>query len=307
MGISRTRVSRTGGRHIIVATALVLGLGGLAMGCAKSGDDSSSGDSGTAESAAVDGPQADPSASAGGGPAPAAVSTDAVQKAGEGGRLRTSTANVALGVDEVATSVKRASDAVAEVGGFTATEDVDLEGDGRASVSYRVPADRFDDALTALGALGEVRTKDVQTDDVTAQYADLESRVAALRTSVERLHGFLAQTTDVGQVATIEAELTRREAELESTEGQRRALADQVALSTITVVFESIDGTVDDLPTFFGGLETGRDVAASLLAATAATVGFLVPFVPVLALAFVAIVPIRRRRRRPVPATEPPT
>ncbi len=307
MGISTIRESRTGGRRIFVA-ALLLGLGGLVMGCANAGDDdSSSGDSGTAESAAVDGPQSDQSASGGGDAAPAAVSPDAVEKAATEGRLRTSTANVALGVDEVGTSVKRASDAVAQVGGFTATEDVDLEGDGRASVSYRVPADRFDDALTALGALGEVRTKDVQTDDVTATYADLESRVAALRTSVERLHGFLAQTTDVGQVATIEAELTRREAELESTEGQRRALADQVALSTITVVFESVDGTVDNLPTFLGGLETGRDVAASLFAATAATVGFLVPFLPVIALAFAAIVLIRRRRRRLTPADQPST
>jgi hypothetical protein len=147
-----------------------------------------------------------------------------------------------------------------------------------------------------------VRTQDVRSTDVTSQYADLESRVAALRTSVERLHEFLGQATDVNQIATIEAELTRRESELESTEGQRRALADQVELSTITVTFESLDEAGDGLPTFLGGLDTGRNVAATLIAATAAAAGFLVPFLPVLALVFLALALARRRRRRPTPS-----
>ncbi|UDY35851.1 DUF4349 domain-containing protein [Dermatobacter hominis] len=288
-----------------VVVLLVLAAGGIAVSCSGFDDDSSSGDADTAGEATGPDGAAD-SGSAGAAAAPAVVSPDAVEQDAAAGRKRTFTADVSLGVDEVDRAVERAAAAVSEIGGFTATEDVDLEGDGRASVTYRVPADRFDAALDALGALGEVRTKDVQSDDVTAQYADLDSRVAALRTSVDRLHGFLAQTTDVNQIATIEAELTRREAELESTEGQRRALADQVELSTITVAFESLDRAADELPTFLGGLDTGRDVAASLLAAAVATAGFLVPFLPVLALAVAAIVLARRRRRPLTPAGQPP-
>lgn len=301
MTISGTRRGSRRGRGVAVVALLVLAVASLALGCSGPGDDSSSGDSDSASDVASG------SSGSGGAATPAAVSPEAVrQDAGEG-RKRTFTANMALGVERVDRAVEDAGAAVSAVGGFSSSEDVDLDGDGRASASYRVPADRFDDALEALGALGEVRTKDVETDDVTAQYADLDSRVAALRTSVDRLHGFLAQTTDVNQIAIIEGELTRREAELESTEGQRRALAEQVELSTITVTFESLDGAAGELPTFLSGLETGRDAAAAVLAAGAAAAGFLVPFLPLLALAVVAVVVVRRRRRRRLaPAAEPP-
>ena len=63
--------------------------------------------------------------------------------------------------------------------------------------------------------------------------------MTTLRTSIARLQGFLSETTDVNQIASLESELTRREAELESIESQRRVLTDQVALSTISVDFDA--------------------------------------------------------------------
>lgn len=294
------------GGHGKAVVAVVLCIAALAAGCSGADDESSSGDAGSAEEAAsVDG-ATDASGAGGAAGESTAVSADAIEAEATEGRQRTFTANLSLGVDEVDRAVERAAEAVSSVGGFTATAEVDLEGDRQASASYRVPADQFDGAIDALGALGEVRTKDVRTDDVTAEYADLESRVAALRTSVERLQGFLAQATDVGQIATIEAELTRREAELESTEGRRRALADQVALSTISVSFEPLDDTAEDRPTFLAGLDTGRDAAGTLLAAGAATAGFLVPFLPLLLAALLALALVRSRRTRVTPSAPRP-
>jgi hypothetical protein len=299
METTQARPGWRGGRGTAAVAVVLLCIAGLTAGCSGSGDESSSGDAGSADEAASAGAATDASESGGGAVAEsAAVSTDAVEVDATEGRQRTFTANLSLGVDDVDRAVEQAADAVSSIGGFTATAQVDLEDGGQASASYRVPADQFDAALDALGALGEVRTKDVQTDDVTAAYADLESRVAALRTSVERLQGFLAQATDVGQIATIETELTRREADLESTEGQRRALADQVALSTISVSFEPLDEAADDRPTFLAGLDTGRDAAGTVLAAGAATVGFLLPFLPLLLLALMVVVLVRRRRAR---------
>lgn len=295
------------GRSRAAVAVVLLCVAGLVAGCSGSDDDGSSSDAGSAEEAAsVDGAADAPGAGGAAGES-AAVSVEAVEVDATEGRQRTFTANLSLGVDEVDSAVEQAAEAVSSVGGFTATATVDLEGGGQASASYRVPADQFDAALDALSALGEVRTKDVQTDDVTAEYADLESRVAALRTSVERLQGFLAEATDVGQIATIETELTRREAELESTEGQRRALADQVALSTVSVSFEPLDEAAEDRPTFLAGLDTGRDAAATLLAAGAATAGFLVPFLPILVLVLLALGLLRRRRRRHTSPSATPT
>lgn len=232
------------------------------------------------------------------------VSVD-VAAAGEG-RSQVYTATMDIEVEVLEESVKEASAAVTGLGGFSANEDVDLGDRRQATITYRVPADRFEAALDALGAVGDLRTQQVDAQDVTAQYADLEGRVTTLRTSITRLQGFLAEATDANQVALLEGELTRREAELESTEAQRRALADSIELSTITVSFTGSDvlAPVDDtrtLPTFLGGLETGWDIMVGAGAFALSTLGFVAPFLP-LVLAVVLLARWARRRRHTVAA-----
>ncbi|MFN7151717.1 MAG: hypothetical protein ACK4V6_19840, partial [Microthrixaceae bacterium] len=71
--------------------------------------------------------------------------------------------------------------------------------------------------------------------------------------------------------------------------------------------FEPLDEAAEDRPTFLAGLDTGRDAAGTLLAAGAAAAGFLVPFLPILALVFLALgLHRRRRRRRATPSAPPP-
>ncbi len=216
-------------------------------------------------------------------------------------RLQTFVAQVDLGVEHLDDAVAAASEAIEGLGGFAADEEVDLAGSERATVVYRVPAAEFRPALAALGEVGALRRQSIGSEDVTARYSDLESRVTTLRTSITRLQGFLAETTDVNQIASLEGELTRREAELESIESQRRVLADQGALSTITVEFDAARGServVDERPGFQGGLAAGWDAARVLVAVAAATVGFLVPLLPLIAVVALALWWIRRGRRR---------
>jgi hypothetical protein len=223
------------------------------------------------------------------GPVESAVAAD---------RKQTFTATVDLEVDRLDRAVHAARAAVEGLGGFAASEDVDLGSKLAGSVTYRVPSADFRGALDAIGRLGQVRNQQVRGQDVTAEYADLDSRVSTLRTSVDRLRSFLAGTTDVGQVTTVEKELTEREGQLESMEQQRRVLADQVALSTVTVAFHAAGSAAEAGPSFLGGLGAGLDAGSSAVTAVSATIGFLLPFLPVL-LAVGFLLRWRRRRRAP--------
>lgn len=233
------------------------------------------------------------------------TSADADTDAARAAVMQTFNADVDLRVEQLDEAVADASAAVDGLGGFAADEDIDLAGSERATVVYRVPATEFRPALDALADIGELRRQSIESDDVTSQYSDLEARVTTLRTSIERLQGFLGETTDVNQIASLESELTRREAELESIESQRRALADQVALSTITVEFDAARGSdrvvEDDRPGFRGGLDAGWEAAVSLAAIAAATVGFLLPMLPIVAVVWLLVWWLRRRRRPPTP------
>lgn len=86
-----------------------------------------------------------------------------------------------------------------------------------------------------MGDLGEVLSLNVVAEDVTAQGADLDARIGALEVSITRLRQLLATAETTKDLIDIEAELTARQAELDSLVAQRAALSDQVAQSTLVV------------------------------------------------------------------------
>lgn len=271
----------------------------LAGACSNSGDDAATAEAG-GDSGAFDGEMRGEDVAG-----EAAVVDPASVKAATAadGRDQVFTATLDIEVEVLEKSVTEASTAIEALGGFAANEDIDLGERRHAMVTYRVPADQFDAAIDALAAVGDLQTQESEAQDVTSQYADLEGRVTTLRTSISRLQGFLAEATDANQIASLEGELTRRDAELESTEAQRRALADRVELSTITVSFTGSEavapvGEGRSLPTFLGGLETGWDIFVGAGAFALSAVGFLAPFLS-LVLVVALLVRWTRRRRQP--------
>jgi uncharacterized protein YjdB len=60
---------------------------------------------------------------------------------------------------------------------------------GRQSgtITIRVPSERFQEALAALRGVGTLRSETVNTQDVTKEYADLETRLVTKRATADRL------------------------------------------------------------------------------------------------------------------------
>jgi Domain of unknown function (DUF4349) len=229
---------------------------------------------------------------------PLAVDAVAVARAREVVRTGTMELDVEE-VDATAADVRRlASDA----GGFVAHEQVRAR-DAEADLTVRVPSDRFDGARAAIAELGDVAEQNVETRDVTAEVVDVESRIASLRASVARVRGLLSLSGDVAQLALVEGELARREAELEALLGQQRVLGDQVDLATLTVRMseDAAPSPSDDAPGFLDGLRRGWVVAVDGGRIALAVAGFVLPFAVPLVLVALGV---RRWQRRP-PAAAP--
>ncbi|MBA2497895.1 MAG: DUF4349 domain-containing protein [Acidimicrobiia bacterium] len=230
----------------------------------------------------------------------------------QAGRSIIATAELEVEVDDVEDAARRAADAAVGAGGFLAEQDA-IASQRSATLVLRVPTEGYDEVLDAAAALGEVLAQRVDTADVTDQVIDLEARIASGQASVARVRDLLAESGDVIQLATVEGELARREAELESLLGQQRVLADQVALATIRlslteppVPAAEVAAEPEDRPGFGGGLERGVDVFLTGASVASAVAGFLVPFVPFVVLAAIAVVVLRRRPRRPAPPRPAP-
>jgi hypothetical protein len=214
-------------------------------------------------------------------------------------------AQLSVEVGDPVAAVRQVRTAAASAGGFVTEEQ---SGDTGSWLVLRVPADALDRLLDEVAGYGRVTARSSQVLDATEQIVDLDARVATQTASVARVRGLLAEATSIGDVVAVESELARREAELDSLTRRLAALRDQVALSTLTVDLRG-PGAVPPpdtrpAPGFLDGLAAGWAGLRAIGSAAAAVVGFVLPFLPVLAvLAGFALLGRRIVRARRTPAT----
>jgi len=100
----------------------------------------------------------------------------------------------------------------------------------------RIPVGQMDRALTELKNLGHVDSESQNGEEVTAQYVDLQARLANARHTEQRLTEVLQQRTGkLSDVLAVETEIARVRGEIESMEAERKSMATQVAFATLNV------------------------------------------------------------------------
>jgi hypothetical protein len=180
---------------------------------------------------------------------------------------------------------------------------------GQATLTLRVPPSAFGPTLDGLSRLGKELDRQRSAEDVTTQVTDVDSRVRSQQRSVDRVRVLLGQAKTIGEVVQVEAELSRREADLESLEAQLAKLKDVTDLATIEVTLVSPDRTPapvkDDGPDlgFLTGLRGGLGALAGVALVAVTVLGALAPFALVVALLGVPAYLVLRRRRA---TTTPP-
>lgn len=196
-----------------------------AMSTEEESDESAVADTAVSETTQpADTPQA-----SGGGLVPSGV------QAVDFGRDIVFTANVAVEVPDVATATLQAATAVQSLGGMVFGQQTTTTGTPTTTLVFKVPPAQFQQALADLGKVGYVLSQAISADDVTERVVDLESRIITAQASVIRLREFLDGATSLEAIAQLEAELLRRETDLELLRGQLRTLQEQVSLATITL------------------------------------------------------------------------
>jgi hypothetical protein len=212
-------------------------------------------------------------------------------------------------VDDVAVAANRAIDVANGMGGAVGGDKRTLDADrSEAQLVLRVPSEKFSAALTELGKLGTEQTRSVDTQDVTEALVDLDSRLATQRASVERVRALMAKAQTVGEVFSVESEVARREADLDSLEQRKAKLAGLVALSTITLELRgpaapTPSGEEPD-PGFLAGLRNGWSAFVDSIEVVLVAAGWLLPWVVILGIPVWVLIRLRRRRTTPAPAPD---
>lgn len=106
--------------------------------------------------------------------------------------------------------------------------------------TFRVPSDSYAVFLNDASAAGSVTYKSETTEDVTADYVDLEARLESLRTQEARLLELAGQAGDLADLLAIEEQLAQVRYEIESYTGQQRVYDSLLAYSTVDVSLNEV-------------------------------------------------------------------
>ena len=173
----------------------------------------------------------------------------------------------------------------------------------RGHWKIRVPAAQFDAFIEDVSQLGVPERNNVDSQEVTEEYYDLETRIKNKKIEEARLLKHLEQSTGkLEEILKVEHELTRVRGEIELQEGRLRMLDNLTTLTTVTLTMQENKNYVPpQAPTFLtnvsstftnslGALVTFAQHSALVLVA-------LTPWLPVFAVIGLPLWLLARRRR----------
>ncbi|MEV2277307.1 DUF4349 domain-containing protein [Nocardiopsis sp. NPDC049922] len=284
----------------------------LVTSCGAAGSDSMTADEagasahGRAESAAVDeGAAADVGAQAeefeeGAGDGAGALGSGVE----DANRDLIHTATMSVRVQDVEEAAQRAAELTVEAGGYVSSEQLSTPvGESpTATLTLRVPAEDYEDALTDLAELGDRSSLERSVDDVTEEVADVESRIASAEAALETLRGYLEEAENVDELLRVEQEIQFRQSELEAFQARLETLDNQTAYSTVHLSLDSpdtyVDGPSGEAVGFLEALEQGWGALAAVALWTAVIAGWALPFLVIAAVVGLPLWWYLRRRAR---------
>jgi uncharacterized protein DUF4349 len=148
------------------------------------------------------------------------------------------TGSMSVQVQDVVGAVTAAGTAIDGLGGYVGASRQAIEDEHPiAQISYRIPTDRWDDALIRFRSLGTVIDEQTDSVEVTGQLVDLAARIANLRASERALQQIASTTTRVTDVLEVQSRLFQVRGEIEQLSAQQAHLEDQASYGTLTVTY----------------------------------------------------------------------
>ncbi|GAW51547.1 MULTISPECIES: DUF4349 domain-containing protein [unclassified Nocardioides] len=219
--------------------------------------------------------------------------------------------NVALRADDVGKAQFEVQQVVDTYAGQVTEEKTTTDDDGHPAYTrmvLRIPADDFPKAMEDLKGIdvAELESANTTEDDVTTKVIDTQSRLKTQRRSIDRITVLFDRAESIRDIMAIEAQLSRRQAELDSLERQAAYLGSQTSMATIVVSVDQIPEKKtappkEDKAGFLTGLSAGWHGLTTFAVALATVVGALLPWLIVVAIVGPPLLLLVRalRRRRP--------
>lgn len=158
-------------------------------------------------------------------------------------RLVIKNATLSIAVNDPLKSMDTISHMAEAMGGFVVTADMYQQSlsNGnqvpQVSMTIRVPVDRLDEALTTIKKETDqpIISENESSQDVTAEYTDLNSRLTNLQAAEKQLQEIMASATKTEDVLSVYSQLVSVREQIELIKGQMEYYEQSAELSSISI------------------------------------------------------------------------
>ena len=133
---------------------------------------------------------------------------------------------------------------------------------GGAYVTVRVPSGESAQFCEYLAELGKIDSTSTDTQDVTSEYYDLETRIAQGKLEIQKLEELLERCSTVDEVLQVRAQLSQQQADVESMEGRMKRLRELTSFDTINIQLSPVRNLVSGSD---GRFMTGSELLNGIL------------------------------------------
>ena len=168
-------------------------------------------------------------------------------------------------------------------------------------ISFMVPAAKFDDTIDQLSKLGKVQNEHISGNDVSAQYVDLQARLANEEAQRNAMLALLGRAQSVSDIIAVQNQLGQITQQIEQLKGQIAYIEHNTTYSTVSVSVTEAGAPVQQVPNDSWGFASALTDAAHNFVTTInyiiVGIGAVGPIVILLGLGYL----LWRRRGSPLP------
>jgi hypothetical protein len=102
-------------------------------------------------------------------------------------------------------------------------------------VTFMVPAAKFDATIDGLATMGKVQNEHISGNDVSAQYVDLQARLANQEAQRDAMLVLLKRAQSISDIIAVQTQIGQITGQIEQLKGQIQYIEHNTAYSTVTV------------------------------------------------------------------------
>jgi hypothetical protein len=102
-------------------------------------------------------------------------------------------------------------------------------------ITFMVPAAKFDDTIDQLSQLGKVQNEHISGNDVSAQYVDLQARLANQEAQRNAMLALLKRANSISEIIAVQTQIGQITGQIEQLKGQISYIEHNTTYSTVSV------------------------------------------------------------------------